>query len=206
MAAPEGSSRVIAWLKILLPLMALAILSTVFLVAHRVDPVHEINYRNIEIAELAGQQMIRNPRYSGVTGNGVAVRLAATSALPEMTGPGSALPDRLQGREAKAEVDIPDGERIDVYADDLDLDVWGNLATFGGGVRIESSNGYVLGTETIRLALDAARMSSDTLTTLSAPIGRIVAHGFNMRKNTDSKGNYVLVFNGGVKMLFEPGK
>ncbi len=45
-------SRVVAWLKILLPLLALAILSTLFLVARTIDPAQNIPYADVDIDEL----------------------------------------------------------------------------------------------------------------------------------------------------------
>ncbi len=206
MAIHDSYSRLVSWLKVLLPLMALGILSVVFLIARGVDPAQELRYADVDITELADLQMIRNPRYFGVTSNGAAIRLSAESALPDMARPGSATPERIRGHEARAEIDIPDGDRINVLAGGLDLDVSENLATFSGGVRIESSSGFVLLAEAVRLALDAAQMSSDIPMTFSAPIGRIAADSFQMKEKGGDTSDFVLVFRGGVTMLFDPRK
>jgi len=206
MVTRDSHSRVTAWLKILLPLMALAILSTVFLIARAVDPARELDYADVDGGKPADRRMIVNPRYFGVTGDGVAVTLAAESASTEMARQDSASPDRLRSREVHAEIDIPDGDRIDVYASGLDLDIPENQATFDGDVRIESSNDYTLRAHAVRLALDAGLMSSDTETMFSAPFGHIVADSFRMSDKGKDPHDYVLVFEGGVRMLFNPGK
>jgi len=206
MVIHDSYSRVIGWLKILLPLTALAILSTTFLIARLVDPAQEFRELDADIAELAGQQVIRSPRYYGVTGSGVAIRLTAESALPDINDPESADWDRLRGRAVHAEIDIPGGGGIDVYAEDLKLDVRENLATLVGGVRIESSDDVVLFAEEMRLALDAAHISSDKLIRISAPIGQIAADSFRMTQKNENGPGYVLAFSGNVTMVFEPGK
>ena len=44
-------SRMIVWLKVLLPLMALALLSTLFLLSRNVDPLASIPFAQAEIDE-----------------------------------------------------------------------------------------------------------------------------------------------------------
>ena len=204
MAIHDSYSRVIAWLKILLPLLALGILSTVFLVARVIDPAQDLSHANSDIAKLAEQQMIRKPSYFGVTGDGVAIRLDAESALLGQEGLDPSSPRQIRGQEVRAEIDIPDGDRIDIYAGDMSLDLPENLAWFGGGVRIESSGGYVLRSEAMRLALDAARISSDRPITFSAPIGHISAGSFQMEEMGEDTFHYFLVFKGGVRLLYDP--
>ena len=204
MAVQDSYSRVIAWLKILLPLTALAILSTLFLVARVVEPAQELLYSDVDFAELLDQQMIGTPRYFGVTGNGVAVRLSAENASPDLDGQDSVNADRFRGHKVRAEIDIPDGDRIYVYADRLNLDVSEKLATLIGSARIESSNDIVLKSEEMRLVLDEASIFSDRRTEVSAPAGHIVADSFQMKQNEDSGSGFVLVFKGEVIMHFDP--
>ncbi|KKK72711.1 hypothetical protein LCGC14_2901140, partial [marine sediment metagenome] len=91
-------SRLVAWLKVALPLLALAILSTVFLVAERRGTRNEIPYSRGEIDEILREQRIRNPNYAGVTKDGSAVAFSADSARPEaVTGTGGVQADKLIG-------------------------------------------------------------------------------------------------------------
>ena len=206
MAIHDSYSRVIAWLKILLPLIALGILSTVFLIARVAGPAQDLRHANADIAKLAEQQMIRNPSYFGVTGNGVAIRLDAESALPGLDGLDPSSPQQLHGLEVRAEIDIPGGDRIDIYASDVKLDVPENLVRFGGGVWIESSSGYAIRAEAMRLGLDAARISSDGPTVFSGPVGHIASGSFRMEETGEDASYYYLVFKGGVKLLYDPEK
>ena len=197
-------SRTVAWLKILLPLMALGILSTIILIARVVEPAQELRFTDVDVAKLTDQQMIGNPVYFGVSRDGVAIQLAAMSALQEMDGSDPNGSDRFRGRSVRAEIDIPQGDRIEVYADSLAVNVEENTAAMIGNVRIESSGDVVLVTEGIRLLLDAAQISSDELTELSAPVGEIVADSFEMVQSGENGTDYILVFRGNVKVLFKP--
>ncbi len=204
MAVQDRYSRVIAWLKILLPLTALAILSTLFLVARVVEPAQELLYSDVDVAELLDQQMIGTPRYLGVTGNGVAVRLSAETVSPDLDGQDSSNAERFRGHKVRAEIDTPDGDRIYVYADRLNLDVSEKLATLIGNARMESSDDIVLKSEEMQLVLDEARIFSDRRIEVSAPAGHIVANSFQMKQKEDAGSDFVLVFKGDVTMHFDP--
>jgi len=67
MAACDNTySRVVAWLRIALPLLALAILSTLFLLARTIDPAQNLPYADIDIDELTREQRIGNPQFAAV--------------------------------------------------------------------------------------------------------------------------------------------
>ena len=97
--ADNTYSRLVAWLKILFPLIALAILSTLFLVARTVDPAQDLPYADVDVAELAREQRIGQPNYSGVTADGAAISLSARSALPDADNP-----RRITGTDVNADI------------------------------------------------------------------------------------------------------
>jgi len=73
-------SRVVAWAKVLLPLLALALLSTLFLVARTVDPAQKLPFADIDVDAIAREQRIGAPKFNGVTKEGTAISLSADSA------------------------------------------------------------------------------------------------------------------------------
>ena len=75
-------SRVIAWLKILLPLVALGILSILFLVARTIDPAQNLPFADVDIAEITRDQRVSRPNFSAVTADGAAITLSASTARP----------------------------------------------------------------------------------------------------------------------------
>src|SRR5687768_1056659 len=67
-------SRVVAWAKVLLPLGALGLLSTVFLLAR--EPLGVIDIPYAELEEIAREPRIDRPRLAGVAPDGTTVTLS----------------------------------------------------------------------------------------------------------------------------------
>ena len=83
MAAPDNlHSRVVSWLKIILPLAALALLSTLFLVARIGDPNATLPFTEKDLEEMASEQRVDGPDFSGTTPEGRAIRMSAQTATP----------------------------------------------------------------------------------------------------------------------------
>jgi len=138
MAVYDNSySRFIAWAKILLPLIALAILSTLFLFSHQIDPTKAIPYAKVDVRELAREQRIGTPHYAGVTQDGAAVTIAATEAHPD-----PADPQHLLASNLTADIKTTAGTRIDLAATDGEIDPVGQTARLENGVDVRTSSGY----------------------------------------------------------------
>ena len=109
-------SVIVAWLRVLLPLGALAILSTLFLLSRRPDPDAAIPYASVDAEELARHPRVTAPSYAGVTADGAALTLTAESVTPAGRDPeqgGSASGLRLDWRGADgltAELTAPQAE------------------------------------------------------------------------------------------------
>jgi len=197
--ADNTYSRVIGWLKILLPLLALGILSTLFLVARTVDPAQDLPFADVDIDELAEEQRIGRPEYSAVTSDGAAISLLAERASPD---PDSA--DALSGDAISADIDLPNGTTVNVMAGRMKVDRTDDLAQLSGGVLLTTSDGYVIDTEQVDIALGRTDIRSHSRTTVEAPIGRLTAGQFSLTSGNEGDGAYVLVFKGRVKLIYDP--
>ena len=80
MARRDRHSRVVGWLKVALPLAALAILSTLFLLSDRIDPEDALPYAEVDVEDLAREPRMTAPTYAGMTTDGAALTLTATEA------------------------------------------------------------------------------------------------------------------------------
>jgi lipopolysaccharide export system protein LptC len=49
MARADAHTRVVGWLKVALPLIALALLATLFLLADRIDPDDALPYAEVDV-------------------------------------------------------------------------------------------------------------------------------------------------------------
>ena len=77
-ARVDRHTRLVGWLKVILPLTALAILSTLFLVARRVDPEAALPYAEVDVEDLAREPRMTAPTYAGTTEDGAALTLSAS--------------------------------------------------------------------------------------------------------------------------------
>ncbi len=57
-------SRVVAWLKVLLPVIALVLLSTMFLISRTIDPSRAIPFANVDVEGMVRDQRISAPAFS----------------------------------------------------------------------------------------------------------------------------------------------
>ena len=86
MARADRHTRVVGWLKVALPPAALAILSTLFLVARRIDPEAALPYAEVDVEDLAREPRMTAPTYAGLTSDGAALTLSAKEARPVAEG------------------------------------------------------------------------------------------------------------------------
>ena len=198
MAIPDNlHSRLVFWLKILLPIVALAILSTLFLFSRRIDTEGALPYSEVDVQELARDQRLTDPQYSTVTDDGSALSVAAAVARP---GAGGTADDLVMRYDTK------DGLRIDLEATSGQIDQIGGQAILRDGVTITTSTGYKLTTSGLDAALDRTKVVSDGAVTATGPLGRIDAGRMELRHGDAGIDGYVLIFNGGVKLVYRPVK
>ena len=75
-------SALVGWLKIVLPLTALGLLSTLFLVSRTIDPSDAIPFATVDIEDRIRQPRLTLPTWAGVTDDGSAMTVTATEARP----------------------------------------------------------------------------------------------------------------------------
>lgn len=197
--ADNAYSRLVAWLKIVLPLAALAILSTLFLFSRTIDPTRAIPLAGIDVADLAREPRINAPDYSGVTIDGTAMTLLAQSAKPDPENAG-----HVTAVEPTAILETPDGMRIEISSALAEVDTGSGQLVLEGGVRLLTSLGYAVETEQVSAALDRTRLETTGEIVAVGPLGRISAGQMVLQQNADRAGSYLLVFKNGVSLLYEP--
>ena len=80
----DGYSAFVAWLKTLLPIVALGLLSTIFLFSGKVDVTQSLPYAERNIAEIIREQRITQPYFTGIASNGTEIALSAAYASPQV--------------------------------------------------------------------------------------------------------------------------
>ncbi|MDD9923439.1 MAG: hypothetical protein OXQ92_14375 [Boseongicola sp.] len=191
-------SRFVFWLKVLLPLAALALLSTLFLIAETLDPEKAIPYAEVDVERILSEQGITRPRFGGVTADGASVTVAASSVRP-VEGNNT----RLLGSDLEGHVELPSGTRIDVESPEGLVDGTESEARLMGGAKLTTSQGYQIETAQIRMAIGAVAVTSEGPLTGQGPLGEIEAGNVTLEQN-QADGGYLLVFNEGVRLIYRP--
>jgi len=192
-------SRFVAWVKVLLPLAALAILSTMFLFSRGSNTGGGIPFSKSDIEERAQTPRITGPNFTGVTQNGTALSIQAETATPN--------PDDarfLAAENLRASIDTPSGTRFDISSDQGLMDGGAQVFTLTGGVQIESSAGVQMTTDILEAALDGAIMQAPGPVAVTGRFGNFHANAMELELAEPDGNTYVLVFKGGVKLIYTP--
>jgi lipopolysaccharide export system protein LptC len=185
---------VVAGAKILLPLAALALMSTVFLLAREPTGAMEIPYARLE--EIARDPRADRVRLAGVTSDGTVVALSSARVTPPTKGGGAY---RLEA--PRLETEGEDG-RATLAAATGEVDPVSRTLRIAGEVRIESSAGYVVETPQADADLSAGTLVTGPVAA-TAPLGEIEAGRLEVVRPEGEGAR--LVFNGGVRVLYQPG-
>jgi lipopolysaccharide export system protein LptC len=191
-------SRLVVWAKVTLPLMALALLATMFLFSHKIDPTDAIPYAEVDVEERAREPRLTQPTYAGVTADGSSLAVAAAEARPhDATGASTA--SKIVGM-----LETPDGARVDMVAENGVLDTEGGLMTLDGGVNLTTTTGYAITTDALIAKLDQTGLDSPGAITAITPMGRLDADQMTLTQDPAKPGAYQMVFKGHVKVLHTP--
>ena len=199
-AGSKAYSRFVAWAKVLLPLGALALLATLFLIARQIDPEKAIPFSDVDVEKFAREARIGAPEFSGVTEDGTVVALTAEQARPDPAEPGRMTAERLS-----AEFEVPDGSRVTAVAGQGAVDSPAQRIELLGGVEVTTSTGYRVQSDGLWAALDRTSLASTGPVEAEGPPGRIAAEAMEMTQDPENPATYVLVFKGGVRLVYEPG-
>lgn len=190
-------SRVVAWLKVILPLAALASLSLLFMIARTVNPEDAIPYAQVDVADRLREPRITQPTYAGMTSDGAALTVEADEARPDNAATGTT--GNASG--VRGRLETPDGTVTDLLAAAAQLDDSGLNMILSGGVQVTNS-GYVIEAPEMTTALKATDVTSGGgEVTATGPVGDLRAD--QMHLTLGDKG-YLLVFNGGVRLVYQP--
>ena len=77
---PNTYSGVVTWLKVILPLIALGLLSTLFLFSRARTPPTSLPFFDLALQERIREQQITGPYFVGTTENGLSLTLSADAA------------------------------------------------------------------------------------------------------------------------------
>lgn len=196
MARGTGTySRMVAWLKVLLPLIALAVLGTVFLI--NTDDGFEagFTFSKADIETLETGSFIANPQINGVTNKGEPFHLVAARIMPGEGDNNLVIIENLNG-----EFRFASGEWVKFIAESAVMDIQAQTIVFETGGQIETSDGNIAKVETLFVRLETASLRGTGIIA-NGPFGHISADRY--RLDTREGENRVLWFENNVKMQYD---
>jgi lipopolysaccharide export system protein LptC len=200
MALSRGNSahsRIVASLKVALPLIALGILSTLFLVSRTIDPADAIPYAEVDVQDRIREPRMTTPTFAGVTSDGSSLTVLADEARP---GNGDAVGTAVN---VHATLALPTGSETTFTAGTASLDTKGKQIELGGGVDIATPQGFRIVTDSLTAALDKTNVTSGGPVTATGPLGNLWSESMAITQQGES-GTYVLLFQKGVKLVYLP--
>ncbi len=191
-------SRVIATLKIALPLLALGLLSTLFLISRAVTPTSTIPFADEEVQQRLTNHQVTGPYFSGTTSRGDQIAfIAKTLSSPDGTVGSNTAEDVL------VNVDFANGTGLTVEADLATLDIAEDTSELRGNVEVTTSQGYRLQSEQLFLQLSRLDITSPDKVTGMSPDGEIEAGSMRVFQPSEAK-EPQWVFTQDVKLLYTP--
>lgn len=193
----QRHSRLVAWGKVLLPLTALAILSTLFLLARRIDPGTALPFAAVDLEAYARDPRMTGPAFSGVLPDGRALMLRAEEARPAS----DATP--ATARALYAELSGGGSPLIRFRAGSGSFDAAAQILRLEGGVVIESEGGsaFAFSATALRFDISEGRAESEGPTQGRTAFGEITAARAQI---TGPREAAEWRFDGGVVLVYRP--
>ena len=186
----------VGWVKIILPMVALALLSTLFLFARSPSDAPDVPIAQLE--DLAREQQITDPQFSSVTDDGSVIAVAAKNAKPDGT-----VPNTLLVEDLAIDMDSADGTTLKITSGMSIINSSAQTARLNGLSRLTTSSGYTMETVGISADLRTGEIVSDGPLEVRAPFGELSAGKVQITVSSDGDGQQML-FTQGVRLLYTP--
>jgi lipopolysaccharide export system protein LptC len=195
----DRHSRAVAYLKVLMPLAALALMSTMFLISRGANTDAVIPFAQQEIEERMKGQQVTAPFFSGISAGGDEIIVTAELARPGINGAPA------QASALSGNIRLSQGGRITLVSETGTLHPGEGMAVFTGGVTITSTSGMIVQTEELQTALNGLEANSPGPIQAKGPLGDLHAGNMQIGVKT-SDGPLHMLFKNGVKLLYDPQK
>lgn len=193
-------TRIVRWLRVLLPLLALAILSTLFLFSRRPQSDPRIPYAQVDAESMAREPRLVAPDLATVTSSGAELSFQADEMIPgEGAGSGRASEVRLDWRR-------PDGLTARLTAPQGELA--NSIVALTGGVHMTTSTGWQVEAPQIQATTDGTIVAAGEGIRAQGPLGSLEAGAMRLAPATTDPAEptapAVLNFTDGVRLIYTP--
>ena len=188
-------SRLVSVLKVLLPLIALVLLSTLFLFSRKINPEDAIPYASVDVEDRLRDPKMTDAGFAGMTSDGASLSIQAGEA--KQTTEGGAL------KVVQGFLQTPDGAKTDLASAAVALNSAQKMIELTDGAELRAANGYVVQAQGLGVSTDTTRVESRGAISAIGPGGQLTADHMVLSQQ-GAAGPYLLVFNGKVRLLYQP--
>lgn len=197
-----GYSRFIAFAKIALPLTALALVASVFLVSAPDDfEGAKLVFSKADLEELRSSLRVKDAVLTGRSPSGEIYKFSADLVIPD--GPSST---QLTATAFRGEIEYPGGLRVNLISPMAIVWLDDQIAELSGGVELRTSDGYSAFAERVSSNFRSGVVESDRPVSATGPFGDINAGSFRLFRQQDAAGklteNPVILFENKVRLVF----
>ena len=198
-ARGDSYTRIVGWLKITLPLAALGLLSTVFMLSNGREATQNIPFSDLDFDDNGGlAERVVSPNFAGATRDGDLISFRAQTARPVGEGAAQLELDLFEG-----EIAFADGRTLAVSAPHALVDQDRETVRFADQVSLKTGQGYVVTAQDLIASYADLFAETGGEVRGTGPNGHFVAG--KMRLTTpDEAGDAYLVFTDGVKLIYHP--
>ncbi len=203
-----GYSRLVAWMKVLLPIASIGLVALPFLSIRDNGDLTGL-FSPEELATLGAGLRLDNPRFAGVTSRDEPFALRADWALPD-----SAVPTYIDLERPSGEIRLSDGRTVSAKAATARLNRVGKTLVLDGGVVLDTSDGYHVETARVEIDIDAGTAIAPGPITGTGPRGEIEAGSMRAsgkpggeegsQDGAQEDGNRQIWFENRVRLVFIP--
>lgn len=199
MSAVTRHTHIVRAARVVMPLLGLALLSSLFLLTRTPNPDEAIPFAEADVALLAREQRLTAPRFAGVTSDGASFSVSAELARPSPTDARMLSADQLS-----VAIDGLEGEhRLFVQAGKGQIDTAERTVQLAQNVTIRSSLGFSLATDQLMANVSAFEVFVPSEITGIGPLGKLRAGSMRLTRQGPEQ-TQLLLFEGGVTLLYDP--
>jgi lipopolysaccharide export system protein LptC len=197
---PGLYSRLVAVLKILLPLVALGLLASLFLISPEETLEGTLEFAETDLDALGSGLRITNPTFTGTSGGDDRFRFTADLVVPDQAPPSRASISALEG-----EVRFADGRELALSAASAELDIEAERMELRGEVAIDTSDGYHVTADRLEIAFATGELTARGGVVAEGPMGRISSGIATIAPSPRDEEARMFSFGDGVRLVYEPG-
>jgi len=201
MLKDDKYSTLVAIFKVMLPCLALIILSTLFLLPDnrtKIQALNTIDKSTLDIVKKAG---VNKPSFRGTLASGSNLELYATEIIPKNNDK-----NIIEINEISARLELNRNNWATASAKKGVVNISEQTAEMVGKVSVKSSNGVLIETSDLKVFYAKSLVKTEGAVFMKGPFGTIKAGSaefYDMNQNSGI--GYVLLFNKGVKMQYNFG-